>query len=118
MSGVQAALEAATARLEAATGRTLTADSADVTLTVEGNGSPTLFLPDMLSVTTIAIDGVTVPSTEYRLLPLNSTPKTQAIRKFGLTWYGPDLCTITVTGKRGYRDPVPADLVDLAYALA
>lgn len=91
----------------------------------DGDGTGTLFIDDFASVATVAVDGTTIPTTSYKVLPHNSTPKrwVQYIEpdwaRVGVTNDRFPIGTgnVTVTGFAGL-DHVPDDVEQTTLAVA
>jgi hypothetical protein len=81
----------------------------------------TLYLgADLLSVTTLTVDGTIIPADGYTLHPLNATPKTYLRLKSAYEWAYPDdpEGTIVIAGSWGYSTIAPADVVQATARLA
>lgn len=89
------------------TNRRFHVTDSDETKYFDGNGEVSLFIDDLISVTSIAIDNVTLEATDYHLLPYNSDPKTEIQRDDDsssdghITWPSGQK-NITIVGKWGY----------------
>lgn len=91
----------------------------------DGLGDGTLFIDDFTSVESVAVDGTTITSTAYKVLPHNSTPKRwlQYVEpdwsRVGVTNDQFPLGTgnVTVTGYAGL-DHVPSDVEQTTLAIA
>lgn len=91
----------------------------------DGSGDGTLFIDDFASVASVAVDGTTIPTTSYKVLPHNSTPKrwVQYIEpdwsRVGVTndHFPTGTGNVTVTGYAGL-DHVPDDVEQTTLAIA
>jgi hypothetical protein len=91
----------------------------------DGDGTGVLFIDDFASVASVAVDGTEIPTTSYKVLPHNSTPKRW------LQYTEPDwdrvgvtndafprgTGNVTVTGYAGL-DHVPDDVAQTTLAIA
>jgi hypothetical protein len=118
-------IEAASNYIYQVTGRDFTppeTDADDTTKVYDGNGTEKLNIEDVLSVSKLTVDGVEISPSSYFLYPANRTPKTQIQLATGLarnsrqvlnqTFYTftDSQQNVTVTGKHGYAEEIPANI--------
>ncbi len=90
-----------------------------------GTGTDTLFIDDMTSISSVAVDGVAIPSNSYSAEPLNRSPKRYLTYVLPFTSvhglmpsaWSPGTANVSVTGYFG-MDTVPDDVSQVALALA
>jgi len=93
------------------TGRSFVAETA--TKKFDGNDKNTLFVPDLLSVTSLTISDTALTSSEYHLYPANTTPKNWIKLDWGRTAssFEYDQQNVVIVGSWGYSETAPADIV-------
>jgi len=101
-AAVQEAAEIATAAVDAFTRRTFSTEVA--TKLLDGSGSPLLFVPDLLSLTSWSMDGVARSTSELLLCP-DSTPKIWLRLTSGVFTVGSE--NVELSGTWGYGQSVP-----------
>lgn len=106
--------EVATEFVTAWTGRLF--EAVTESKTYSGNGTPTLVVDDLLSVTSVTIDGTSYSPSDFVLEPFNKYPKRLLRRKNGLTFPETEYGNVAVEGSWGFSQTVPS-LVRLATAL-
>jgi hypothetical protein len=116
-----ALLEAASRSVDADCGRTEHGfyETADATRYFDGDGTDTIMLPDLISMSAITVtdEDVTawVENTDYRFLPYNSSPKYALKRESGV--FASDVRNVSITGHWGYA-AVPTLVAECTYQRA
>ena len=118
-AGLADALERATAELQAHCAREFVpspvSGSATETRQVVGDGTNVLWIPDLLSLSSLAVGDVDPGA--YRLAPEGQTPATHLVRTVGVWAVGTVVC---VTGRFGYAEQtaLPVAVVEACCMLA
>jgi len=121
------AIAMATELVDLVTGRTFTPTNG-VKL-FDGSGTQNLFIPDLITLAEVQIDGVVEENVVA--YELNETPKYCLRRQGGSTWYGAGdnwhqygdvwpvgQANISVSGRWGYAEDVPAGVIRAATLIA
>lgn len=118
-AGLLAALEGATAELQSHCGREFlpspVSGSETETRQVVGDGTNVLWIPDLLSLSSLAVGDVDPGA--YRLAPEGQTPATHLVRTVGVWTAG---TVVYLTGRFGYAEQtaLPAVVVEACCVLA
>lgn len=71
----------------------------------DGDGTSELLPGDILSITTLKVDGMTISSTHYYLYPNNALPKTKIVLDTQV--FTDDFQNVEITGLFGYQTALP-----------
>jgi len=98
----------ASRHIDRQTNRTFVPPTEDTEKLYDGNNSNVLIVDDLLEITTLKIDGVTISSDDYAIYPANKNPKTKIMLKYRVFDLG--LQNVEVTGQFGYGTEVPPEI--------
>ena len=111
-------LEAASRSVDSDCGRVFY-ETADETRWFDGDGTDTIMLPDLISMSAITVEDETVTTwaenTDYWLAPLNSSPKYAIKRVAGV--FTADTRNVSITGHWGFA-AVPTLVAECTYQRA